>query len=196
MRLRKLKVYPLQKKSDIRNRMNRLLRAFMYEVWQAAFAQSFTRGWLEMKGVGTSTDRPTPGSRVLLETNSPSAGREIRCLVCNLQSHYRVHMTTTMVPIPKQIYPVHITSYFGNIHFSTIFQFTYYFPRASSTQGSDWHSVGTSHDSRVCYMPCQSHPLCFGKIFGVFDYAHLFSLAPGGLNRKGNSILLSSVINL
>lgn len=87
------------------------------------------------------THWPTPGSTVLLETNSPSAGHEIRCFVCNLQSHYRVHMTTTMVPIPRQIYPVHITSYFGNVHFSTTFQFTYYFPKASSTQVSDWHSV-------------------------------------------------------
>jgi hypothetical protein len=125
IRLWKLSFYPLQK-SDIRNRTNRLLRAFVYEVWQAAFAQIFTRGWLETNGVLTSIDWPNPGSTVLLETDSPSAGHKIRCLVCNLQSHYRVHVTTTMVLIPRQIYPVHITSYFGNIHFSTIFLFTYY----------------------------------------------------------------------
>jgi hypothetical protein len=49
-------------------------------------------------------------------------------------------------------------------------------------------------------LPCMLHALSisffFGKIFGVFDYANLFSLVPGGLNRKGNSILISSVINL
>jgi len=109
-------------------------------------------GDLKRKGVWTSTDWPTPGSRAFLEKNSPSAGHEIRCFVCNLQSHYRVHMTTTMVPIPRQIYPVHITTYFGNINFSIIFQFTYY-----------WHSMGTSQYSRVCYMPCQSHTLFLAK---------------------------------
>jgi len=79
-------------------------------------------------------------------------------------------MTTTLVPIPRQNYPAHITSYFRNIYFNTIFQFTHHFPRASSTQVSEWHSVGTSQYSRVCYMSCQSHTLCFGKICGVFDH--------------------------
>jgi len=129
-------------------------------------------------------DWPTPGSRVLLETNSRSAGYEIRCLVCNLQSHYRVRMTTTLVPIPRQTYPVHITSYFRNIYFSTIFQFTYHFPRASSTQVSDWHYVGTSHYSRVCYMSCQSHILCFAKFWEFLITKIYFSLVLGGLTTQ------------
>ena len=122
--------------------------------------------YLKWKVYDLHRDWPSPGSRVLLETNSTSAGYEIRYLVCNLHSHYRVHMTTTLVPIPRQTYPVHITSFFRNNYFSTIFQFTYRFPRASSTRVSDWHSVGTSHYSRVCYMSCQSHTLRFGKIYG------------------------------
>jgi len=48
-------------------------------------------------------------------------------------------------------------------------------------------------------MTCQSNTLRFGKIFGVFDYANLFSLVPGGLKTErvtASSSPASSIYNL
>jgi hypothetical protein len=97
------------------------------------------------------------------EAASGSATQEFFNIFCNPKIHYRVQNSPPLVPILRQINPVHTTlPYLSKLHLNIILP-----PMRLS---SCWSlSFWLSHQDpirftllpRACYVPCPSHPLYF-----------------------------------
>ena len=101
------------------------------------------------------------------EANSSSAGRESPRILWKSEVHYRIHKSTSPVPILSQINSPCPTSHFFNIYFNIIL---------TSTPGSTKRpfSLGFPHQNSVCTSPLPH--ICPRPMPGPF-YSSSFNLS-------------------
>jgi hypothetical protein len=96
------------------------------------------------------------------EAANCAASQELPSILCNPKFHYRAHKSPSLVPILRQLNPVHTSTFcLSKIHFNIVHppppyvliflvvSFILAFPPISYIHSSSPHS---------CYMPCASYP--------------------------------------
>jgi hypothetical protein len=92
------------------------------------------------------------------EPASRSTTQEFLNILWNARVHYRVHKSPPLVPIQRQINPVHTDpSHLSNIHFIIIFPPSGPFPSGFPTK-----ILYPFLLFQACYMPCPSNIYWFG----------------------------------
>jgi len=109
------------------------------------------------------------------EANSHSASEETPCLLRNPKVHYHVHKSSPLVPLLRQMHPVHnFPPYFPNIHSNNIFPST---PRSSKRslllRFSNQNIVCISHLSDACYV---SHHLILLDLITLIIFGEPYKL--------------------
>jgi hypothetical protein len=105
------------------------------------------------------------------EANSHSAGQDVPHLLWKLEVHYHVQKGLLLIPILRQMNPVHtVPPYLCKIQCNIIFPSM---PRSSKWslpfRFSNQHIVCIFLFPWVCYLPCQSHPLWFNSLCSLFQ---------------------------